>query len=193
MENFQCSYGTAAGPAYQQPATYQHQQAPPQHYNNYAAASHSSQGFNHASLAGSGYPQQHHAASGRQHCHTAAPAKRGVRWGQNEYREYTDYEYAEDEASPTEAHGGRSSSMFSLAFGGGMPEVGAFAPGGGFGGFGGSNAGTAAAFHGGIFGAGAAQHVDPAPFADTREACAPISASKLVQRRWKANVLGSAR
>merc|ERR1711935_748689 len=90
---------------------------------------------------------------------------RGVRWGQNEVRYMTPQ--PEEEASPRDAH-----SLFSLAFGGGNPTIGAFAPGGGFGGH------AANTF---------------APFADTREACAPISASRLVQRRWKTTTLSASR
>merc|ERR1712166_817837 len=85
---------------------------------------------------------------------------RGVRWGQNEVRYMTPQ--PEEEASPRDAH-----SLFSLAFGGGNPTIGAFAPGGGFGGH------AANTFAANTF----------APVADTREACAPISASRLVQRR----------
>jgi hypothetical protein len=178
MENFECGYGIASAPAYQQQPSYQQptyyqQPAQVQHfsqashfgvaYNPPAPAAH--QGYNPYAAA----PAAHAAAA------SAAPPKRGVRWGQNEYRVMTPQPADdEDEASPTS--NAPTNSLFSLAFGGAMPQVGAFAPGGGFGGFGSSTAQTSFA---------------QAP--DTREACAPISQSRLVQRRWKNNSLGVAR
>ena len=156
-------YGAPAQQHYQ-PAQTQHQPQQyfqplqvPAHYQYQQQQQAAAMAANHLNWGGASA----HAAAAQQ------PA-RSVRWGQNEVRYMTPQ--PEDEA-PRDAH-----SLFNLACGGAAPSIGAFAPGGGFGGFGGGHATTAFA-----------------PVADAREACAPISASRLVQRRWKTTTLSASR